>query len=176
MSRESAVWAAARSYFQDDDHEIVGERTLRVSLELAHGTFELYVHVRAGGQVLCFAPWPQVVDAARRPAVMELVTRINVELTVSWLELDLDRGVVSARTAAVAPQGQDPDELIGDLAGMCLRTIDRFAPAIEAVAVGDLQPADLERAGETPTADVVLNMDAASDAEVRAFFDALLDD
>jgi hypothetical protein len=89
------------------------------------------------------------VPADRRPAVMELITRINVELAVSWFELDLDHGSVSARSG-LDFEGIRPtdDALVENAFYAAERTLDRFLPALTAVALEGLDVADIPDAPE----------------------------
>ena len=110
----------------------------------------MFVHARdEHRQITIHATWVEEVPADRRPAVMELITRINVELAVSWFELDLDHGSVSARSG-LDFEGIRPtdDALVENAFYAAERTLDRFLPALTAVALEGLDVADIPDAPE----------------------------
>ncbi|MCU1498229.1 MAG: hypothetical protein JWM47_2182 [Acidimicrobiales bacterium] len=127
------------------DGERFGDVTVLAEHHGENGTSNVFVNVREDErQVSAYATWLRQVPEDRRHEVMELVTGINHELTVSWFELELDVGTVSARTG-LRLEGVDPVDpaLVENLIWSASRTMDRFMPALEAVSFGGLDVADL---------------------------------
>ncbi|MEY2403488.1 MAG: hypothetical protein QOD38_1039, partial [Acidimicrobiaceae bacterium] len=64
----------------------------------ANGDWTVWIEAREDdGIVLVWSSYAEGVPEERRPAMMELITRINPDVAVGAFELDLDRGNVSFR-------------------------------------------------------------------------------
>ncbi len=77
------------------------------------------------------------VPEERRPAMMELLTRINPDVAVGAFELDLDRGNVSFRTSIDVTGDRLTDALLERLIGANVGAFDDYLPAIEKIALSD---------------------------------------
>ncbi len=94
-------------------------------------------------QIVVAVRHPSAVPAGRRAEVMELVTRLNVDLTVVWFELDLEIGTVSAQTGLSVAGIETGPGLVAALVRPAVAAFERFLPALEAVAAGEVDVADL---------------------------------
>jgi len=142
--------ALALSFLRDAeiDVDVLSDTVAGGVVEGENGTFDLVVHSREEAeQLLAYARMKEVVPEDRRHEVMELVTRINVQLTGSWLELDLDEGRVSARCTLNA-RGTDvtDDTFAENVIWMAVSTLDEYLPALRAVAFEGLDVADIHAA------------------------------
>lgn len=80
----------------DDEHD---SDLLRAPFQGTAGRWMMYARADGGDALLrVYAVSPLEAAEDRRPAVLELVARINLALAVATLELDLDTGEVRART------------------------------------------------------------------------------
>jgi hypothetical protein len=143
---ESPLMALVLAFLHDMqlDYERYDEHIVRVPIAADEGTYNVFVTVRdEQHQVTFHATWTDEVPEARRPSVMELITRINLDLTVSWFEIDLDHGSVSARSG-IDVEGVDATDVIIENAFFAAeRTMDRFLPALRAVTFEGLEPSDV---------------------------------
>lgn len=130
----------ARSWLVDrgfDPRLVEGSTILRLEDEGDNGSWVLWVEtLEDEGVVRVFSSWPHEVPPERRQAVMELVTRANPGLTVGSLDLDLDRGQVSLRTAL--DLGGEPltPGLLEGLVRTNVTAFDDFLPRLQATIDG----------------------------------------
>jgi hypothetical protein len=144
--RESPLMDAVLSFLRsmDLDFERFDRNILRVPVASDNGTYNVFVTVRdEHHQITIHATWTEEVPEDRRPSVMELITRINIDLTVSWFELDLDHGSVSARSGVDLEGVAPSDVLVENAFYAAERTMDRFLPALHAVTFDGLDPGDV---------------------------------
>lgn len=145
--REPSPFMALALSFLDSmnlQYDWMADDVVRVPVASDDGTFNMFVHTRdEHRQVTVYATWTEEIPVDRRRSVMELITRINPDLTVSWFELDIDRGSVSARTGLDVEGTALNDVLIENLFYAAERTMERFLPAIAAVTFEGLEPSDV---------------------------------
>lgn len=133
----SAIYAALREYFTStgtvEEHEDEGWVSTT-----AFGTNGSWLVV---GQAYAAPPaaavygvLPARVPVERRPAVAELLTRINYGLILGNFELDLDDGEVRFK-ASIAGEAPARQQLI-PLVATVHAQVDRWLPALAAVANG----------------------------------------
>ena len=80
------------------------------------------------------------VPDARRVAVAELLSRINVRLAFGNFELDFDDGEVRFRVAEDVEGGWLSEGVVDRMTGYVLVTLDRYHAAIMTVAFGEVEP------------------------------------
>lgn len=126
------------------DPERIGPELLHAGVEGEEGRFHLLVHSRERDhQLLVYTTWETIVPPDRRASVMELITRINPSLTGTWFEIDLDAGTVSARASLLLEGIRLEDEtFVENVLSAAIETMERYLPAITAVALEGLEPAD----------------------------------
>ncbi len=144
--RESPLMEVVLAFLDSMElrYERFDRNIVRVPVESDNGTYNVFVTTRdEHHQITVHATWTEEIPEDRRPSVMELVTRINVDLTVSWFEIDLDHGSVSAR-AGLDLEGIEPtDVLVENAFYAAERTLDRFLPALHAVTFDGVEPSDI---------------------------------
>ena len=117
------------------------EHSLATSFEGEHGSFVAIVVVREEQQQIIFYAYaPELTAEPQRAAMMELVTRMNAGMMVGNFELDLDDGEVRFKVGVDAEALEEPRALVPAHLGTCLRTLDLYLPAIEAVQQGTMAP------------------------------------
>lgn len=160
----------------EPDVERIGPSTWMFPFELDGNRFTVIVSV-LDDQLLAYATRLRPVPAERIDAMYELVGDLNSELRVAWFDCQREGGVISAR-AALDAEGVDVDEtLIGNVVGAAVGAMGRFLPAIDAVADGEVEPAQL-RALPDPNVEHVpyLDLDTATTEQIAELFDTLVDD
>lgn len=86
------------------------------------------------------APWYAPEHA--RPALAELLTRINYGLSLGNFEMDFSDGEIRFKTSADLSGSQQLIELIGNLLNPNFAAMDMYLPALEAVRDGRLSVLD----------------------------------
>ena len=110
----------------------------------ANGDWTVWIEVREDdGIVLAWSSYQGGVPEERRPAMMELITRINPDVAVGAFEFDLDDGNLSFRTSIDVTGDRLTDALLERLIGANVGEFDDYLPAIEKIATQD---------GQDPTA------------------------
>jgi len=83
---------------------------------------------------------PNKAPAALRPAIAEVLTRINAELSLGCFELDYPRGEIRFRTSVVLPGGDITPDIIQHLVQSNLCLMEERLPQIMAVLYGQATP------------------------------------
>jgi hypothetical protein len=124
--------------------ERLGPELLHAGIEGEDGRYHLLVHTRdRDHQLLVYATSEIVVADDRRASVMELITRINPSLTGTWFEMDLDAGTVSARCSLLLEGIRlEDDTFVENVLSAAIETMERYLPAITAVALEGFEPDD----------------------------------
>jgi hypothetical protein len=85
---------------------------------------------------------PTKTPADRRPAITELLTRINFDLSVGCFELDLADGEIRFRTSTILPGTDITPGIIEHLLRSNLSIVDERFPQIAAVLFSGASPED----------------------------------
>jgi hypothetical protein len=85
---------------------------------------------------------PKRADEAQRPAVAELMMRLNCNLAIGNFELDYDKGEARFRTSLDLEGAGVAPTLIRQLVRANLSTVARYIGALERVAAGEATPAE----------------------------------
>jgi len=94
------------------------------------------------GKIVIYSlPGPPIPEG-RRLAVNEVVARLNWGTVLGNFELDVDSGAFRYRTSADFRGGAPSPEMIAHLVFTNVLMVDRYLPAIEAVAWQGREPAD----------------------------------
>lgn len=114
---------------------------LRVTGE--HADFQMTIDA-AGEQpdarLLVFAWYPVRVPEARRPAVADLLARINRSTWLGCMALDSNDGVVSVRTALPVDDGALTERQLEHVFYSTVNLADRYLPGVCATAFGGVVP------------------------------------
>lgn len=123
---------------ETDDEEVV-----HTTVTGDNGTWSCYILCReAAGRCIVYARPPWETPEPQRPAMAELLTRINYGLPLGNFEMDLSDGEVRFKTSI---------DVTGDRLSMALfeamfetnaAATDIYLPALEAVRDGRMSPAD----------------------------------
>lgn len=140
---ESALMATVRSMLVGYEYRY---------LLMDPNTLWVYVRNEAGLYGLCFltnddAHFVRIVGGygshvpdARRVAVAELLSRINVRLGFGNFELDFDDGEVRFRLGEDVEGGWLSEGVVDRMMGYTLITLDRYHQAVMTVAFGAAEP------------------------------------
>ena len=93
-----------------------------------------------GPRLLIYSIYPVRVPEGRRPAMAELVTRINWGLPVGGFEMDWSDGEIRIRTSMPLEEGDFADKQLGHLFYGNLALANRYLAGIYGVAFGDVSP------------------------------------
>jgi hypothetical protein len=128
---------------RDEWHPVADESVVTTGFEGSNGRWACYAVVLEDQQrVLFYSLHPEHVAPEARPAMAELLTRVNFELVLGNFEIDLDDGETRFRTSLDVEGSELTDELLRQVIYANVSTMDHFAPAIYAVASGQSSPVD----------------------------------
>lgn len=131
-------------YFQEAnwDYEVTEEGdTFRLQFQGTTHTWQCLALAREPeAQALFYSVVPQLVPAAQRPALAELLTRANDALVIGNFEMDWDDGEVRFKTSLDARGQQLNPGWLHNLVYANLQTMNTYLPAILVVANGDMSP------------------------------------
>lgn len=143
VSHESVLMATVRSMLVGYEYRY---------LLMDPNTLWVYVRNEAGLYGLCFftnddaqlvrlvGSYGSHVPDARRVAVAELLSRINVRLGFGNFELDFDDGEVRFRLGEDVEGGWLSEGVVDRMMGYTLITLDRYHQAVMTVAFGMAEP------------------------------------
>ncbi len=97
-------------------------------------------------QAVFFSVLPTVVAEDRRLAMAELLTWVNFDLVIGNFELDLDGGHVRYKTSIDVEGTELTPTLVRPLVYDNVLTMDRYLPALDAVALEGAIPREAYRA------------------------------
>ena len=124
-------------FFTQNDEEAF----LRLSYSGKHGSWDIYAQARdEQGQFICYSVYPQMVPEQQRPAMAELLTRLNYGLILGNFEMDYADGEIRYKTSVDVEAGELTPELIKPVVYANLGTMDHYWPALAAVAEGRAEP------------------------------------
>jgi hypothetical protein len=154
--------------------EYISDATWRFPWTSEDGEFSVFVTAQ-DQTLICAATRIEAVPAHRIAEVRELVGDLNGEILTAAFDCERTEGAVSAR-AALDTAGVAVDSvLIGNIVGAAIEAMQRFLPAIDSIANGELNIADLR---DAPDPDEIpsINLDTAAPEEVEAFLAEQFDD
>ncbi len=154
--------------------EHMGDATWRFPWTGENGEFSVFVAAQ-DETLICAATRIEAVPAHRIAEVRELVGDLNGEILTAAFDCERTEGAVSARSAVDTAGVAVDSVLIGNVVGAAVEAMQRFLPAIDAIANGELDIADLRDApdpGDIPS----LDLDTATPEEVEAFLAEQFDD
>ena len=143
---EGSTYAVVLSFFrgqrwifrEEPEHE-------RIVFEYASaaGVWSTYVAaLDEAEQVVVYGVVPFAIDAARRDAVMELITRANFGLTVGNFEIDLEDGETRFKTSLDVEGSALSEPQLLSLVRANLAVMEHYLPAIVATSLREARPLD----------------------------------
>ena len=117
------------------------------------GEWRVIIDVGDGGhgpQLLIYSYYPIRIPESRRPAVAELLSRINIEIWLGCFAMDWKDGEVSIRTSMPVADGEFTDQQLERLFYANLGLADRHLSGVCAVAFGNVPPALAIELAEVP--------------------------
>ena len=124
---------------------------LRVTGE--HADFQMTVDAAGelpDARLLVRAWYPVRVPGARRPAVADLLARINRSTWLGCMALDSNDGVVSVRTALPVDDGALTERQLEHVFYSTVNLADRYLPGVCATAFGGAVPDLAFEMGQAP--------------------------
>jgi hypothetical protein len=133
-------------------HEVVeqgGHTFVRFPFHGRHGEVVALARAREDArQILVYGLLPLRCPVARRGAMAVLVTRANYGMVIGNLEMDFDDGELRYKTSVDLGAAPFQAELVQHLVWANVLTLDRYAPAIQAVIAGEVPEIALARIEE----------------------------
>ena len=129
--------------YEVSDNDSVDGPLLRLVHDGTSARWVFYVHIEAGERyVAVYSVFPFDAPEEHRAATAELLTRINSGLVIGNFEIDLEDGEILGKTSLSAADDLVSTAAISRLVEANLEAMDRYFPAIAAVASGDMTPGD----------------------------------
>jgi len=139
----SAVMQAMKSFLDEEGwaHEMHTDGdAVRMRFRGSSGEWPLFAQDVGGGKVLVYGLPGSPIPLERRAAVADVVCRLNWGLILGNFELDMDTGEVRYKTSAdLRGVEVSPQEMRHLVFTNCLM-LDRYLPAVLAVAFGSRDP------------------------------------
>lgn len=136
---------AVMAYFASEDwpYELLaGMSVLRLEFKGGYGQWYCFAQMReAEGQFVFYSACPMVAPAGRRPAIAELLTRINFGLIMGNFEMDFNDGEIRFKTSIDVEGTVLSPELIRPIVNANVTMMDRYLPSIVKVLEGVTDPA-----------------------------------
>ena len=134
------------------------ERSICTDLRGEVGTYRVYARVDPDDRLFqVFAYMPLTVPVGCRPAIAELLARVNFNLKVGKFEFDYDDGTYRFQVAQILPDDDLADDTIHRVIGTTMAMLDMYVPAVLSVIYGNETPKDavlqVERIQSRPAAD-----------------------
>lgn len=124
---------------------------LRVTGE--HADFQMTIDAAGelpDARLIVLAWYPVRVPGARRPAVADLLARINRSTWLGCMALDSNDGVVSVRTALPVDDGALTERQLEHVFYSTVNLADRYLPGVCATAFGGAVPDLAFEMGQAP--------------------------
>ena len=104
-------------------------------------TWSCYAQAADEDRVFIFySVWPENVDEAMRPAMADLLTRINYGIKIGNFEMDFNDGEIRYKSSVFVEDGIWRDELIRPNVFMNIGMFSQYAPALQALQAGTCGP------------------------------------
>ena len=150
VCEQVAVWLQANdmSYSENPEGRYFA---LRVTGE--HADFQMTIDAAGelpDARLLVLAWYPVRVPGARRPAVADLLARINRSTWLGCMALDSNDGVVSVRTALPVDDGALTERQLEHVFYSTVNLADRYLPGVCATAFGGAVPDLAFEMGQAP--------------------------
>jgi hypothetical protein len=100
------------------------------------------------GRLVFYSVYPTNVPPDRRPAVAELLTRVNYASALGNFEMDFDDGEVRYRTSIEVPDAVATSALLAPIAYANIAAADRFLPAFQQVLEAACSPEEALEAAD----------------------------
>lgn len=92
-------------------------------------------------EVMMVAICPTYAPAAKRPAMAELLTRINYQMLIGNFDMDFDDGEIRYKVCwSFDHTSPTPDQQIEQNLLTCIEMLDYYLPAVMKVCYGNLPP------------------------------------
>jgi hypothetical protein len=130
-----------RRFFEDKGWTVreLEDGSLALTFDGQHGRWRCRMFLDESlGQLSFYSILPELVPADRRAAVVEFVTRANVELILGNFELDLDRGELRFKTSIDVEGDRLTAALLTHVVHANVLSMDRYLPGLARVADPDL--------------------------------------
>lgn len=124
-------------FFTQNDEETF----LRLLYDGKNGEWNAYAQaLEERSQFIFYSVYPQSIPEIQRPNMAELLTRINYGLILGNFEMDYADGEVRFKTSVDVENSDLTTELIKPVVFANLGTLDRYWPALAAIAAGGVGP------------------------------------
>lgn len=132
------------TFFEDDQWEfsLVEERNaLHIHYSGVFGTLAGVAWAREDeSEFIFYSIYRKPIPANKRPAVAELITRINYGMFIGNFEMDYDDGELRYKTSVDIEDGELTSNLIRPIVYLNFNRMDKYLPAIQAVVEDGMAP------------------------------------
>lgn len=126
------------NYNFDDEREVI---RMGVNLKNKIGSAQYFIDLR-DDKYMVFLTFPVKADEDSRPAVLDLINRINYDMIFSNFEMDMNDGEVRIRMAIDCDQCLPSEEVVKDSIYIPAMMAEQYGNALMKVMMG-IMPADL---------------------------------
>ena len=145
-----AAWLQANDMSYSENPE---GRYFALRITGEHADFQMTIDAAGelpDARLLVLAWYPVRVPEARRPAVADLLARINRSTWLGCMALDSNDGVVSVRTALPVDDGALTERQLEHVFYSTVNLADRYLPGVCATAFGGAVPDLAFEMGQAP--------------------------
>lgn len=167
VTHDSLAGLIAAFVSEEAGVEQMGDANWRFPFVSEHGEFSVFVAAQ-DHVLICAATRIEAVPKHQIAQVRELAADLNGEIVTASFDCDRIEGIVGAKAALDTEDVFVDGVLIGNVIGAAVAAMARFLPAIDAIASGELNIADLRDAPD-PSDIPAINLENASPEDVEAF-------
>ena len=152
----SSIYAVLEEFLNEEDwpFEMMEEHSvLRFGFSGEHANLTCYAQFDdENEQALVYVCPPNTIDEGKRMAVAEFITRANYGMRIGNFELDMEDGEFRYKCSIDVEGGELTVQMVRNLLGAAVTTVDRYYPGLMAVHFGGTAPAEAIRQVERPAA------------------------
>jgi hypothetical protein len=120
------------------------EQSIQIAVQGQNGAWSCTAHIRDPDRQCIIYSWCATpAPAARRMAMAEFLTRLNVGLIIGNFELDLDSGIVRYKTSLDVEGDRLSQALLRQLIYANINTMDSYLPDLLALIAGTATPLEV---------------------------------
>jgi hypothetical protein len=142
----TAIYEPMRAWFRDNGWhvtEVEDQPLLRLGFVGRNGTWNCVAQaIEEAEQFVFYSLFPELVAPEHRPAMAELITRINHGLVIGNLELGYDEGDVRMKTSVDVEGHELAPALIRQVVHANVEVFDAYVASIAVVLGGAMSPTD----------------------------------
>ena len=152
MGSDDQIAESVRAFFVREGWTIAeaddGPVVVRTAVEGATGRWPLFVAVTEDARIVVYSILPAELPDERRPAMDQLISRLNSGLVLGNFEIDADEGGVRFKTSVGVSGVEVTDQLLRELVYPNVATMESYLPAVTQLANGEVSVDEAVRLAE----------------------------